>query len=142
MRLATISLKVHASGPGLLLTFLFDGLQLQTMRPDTEFQVFRHDFPDDTGSHSFEIQMSGKLPKHTTVGENGELINDTVVQITDISAEDTDIGMLFFDRSVYQHDFNGTGTRVQDKFHGIMGCNGSVKFEFESPVYLWFLENT
>jgi hypothetical protein len=44
------------------------------------------------------------------------------------------------DQLVYEHNANGTGPLVQDKFYGEMGCNGTVTLEFSSPTYLWLLE--
>jgi hypothetical protein len=30
---------------------------------------------------------------------------------------------------------------IKDKFYGSMGCNGTITFEFNTPFYLWLLEN-
>jgi len=41
----------------------------------------------------------------------------------------------------YCHDFNGTQPAVVDRFHGSLGCNGTVTLKFTTPIYLWLLEN-
>jgi hypothetical protein len=58
-----------------------------------------------------------------------------------LSIDDIKVGHLMVLNTKYQHDFNGTREPVIEKFYGTMGCNGSAKFEFSSPVYLWILEN-
>ena len=37
-------------------------------------------------------------------------------------------------------EINGTQESVDDDFFGTMGCNGTVRLKFSSPVYLWLLE--
>jgi hypothetical protein len=48
---------------------------------------------------------------------------------------------LFSEKCVYTHNFNDTQPEIQDTFHGIAGCNGTISLQFNTPVYLWLLEN-
>ena len=55
--------------------------------------------------------------------------------------ENVDLGYTFIENSVYHHDFNGTQDPVEDEFYGDMGCNGTLTFSFQSPVYMWLMMN-
>ena len=55
--------------------------------------------------------------------------------------EELDIDQLFLEKCVYTHSFNNTQSEIEDTFHGIAGCNGTISFKFNTPVYLWLLEN-
>jgi len=48
---------------------------------------------------------------------------------------------MFTELATYTHDFNGTKELTQEKFYGVMGCNGTVSLKFATPIYLWLLEN-
>jgi hypothetical protein len=85
--------------------------------------------------------MFGKLPEHTKVDEQGNIVQDAVLKIDGVKFDDIEIDQLLSEQAVYQHDFNGNGPQVQEKFYGAMGCCGRVTLQFESPVYLWLLEN-
>lgn len=104
---------------------------------------FVHAFEDsvDTIEHSIEFRMRGKTPDHTLLNEQGEIIKDHLLLIQNKRFENIDVNYAFDRDSVYTHNFNGTATETQDTFCGILGCNGSVKFEFTTPIYLWMLEN-
>jgi hypothetical protein len=102
----------------------------------------QHEFVEkDDVQHTLEIEMSGKTQNDTVVDAHGNIIDDRLIEISSLNLGDIDIGQLFFDFSEYHHDFNGTADPLCDKFAGIMGCNGIVKFKFSSPAYLWLLEN-
>jgi hypothetical protein len=144
MTTAQISLQACSSSmiEGLMLDFWFDGEHVNSMTLTTEPQEFRHEFADlDRQQHCFEIELKGKTPDHTTVNDRGEIIEDVVAKIQDIAIDDIQLGHLFSKLSTYHHDHNGTTDPVQDQFFDMMGCNGRVKLEFHSPVYLWLLEN-
>jgi len=98
---------------------------------------------DDAESqdHVLEIEMQGKQTHHTQVDSVGQITQDQVIEILDVSLDGLELGQVFFDHAKYHHDFNGTGSDHVEKFFGTMGCNGVVQFKFASPVYLWLLEN-
>jgi hypothetical protein len=63
------------------------------------------------------------------------------VQISQVVIDDLDVNQLFLEKCVYQHNFNGSQPDIKDTFHGVAGCNGTISFEFSTPIYLWLLEN-
>ena len=61
--------------------------------------------------------------------------------ITNVVIDDLDVNQLFLEKCVYTHNFNNTQSEIADTFHGVAGCNGTITFEFSTPIYLWLLEN-
>jgi hypothetical protein len=104
-------------------------------------QVFETICGDNNSEHELRFVLKNKLPEHTTVSPQGEIVKDAVLYIKDIKFDDLALGKILSDQATYTHDFNGTGTMTQDRFFDEMGCNGTVRFEFSTPIYLWFLEN-
>jgi len=107
----------------------------------TENIAFAHDLSDDDGDHVLEIELFGKRPEHTVINEAGEIVKDAMLAVSNIMIDDLDIFKIVNDVGVYHHSFNGTADPFDDKFFGDMGCNGTVKVKFSTPVYLWLLEN-
>lgn len=108
----------------------------------TNTESIKFDFDDSNDSKQvLELVMSGKLPEHTVLDSAGHIVKDRLIEIIDVSLDEIKLGQLFLDQAIYLHDFNGTTEKIQDKFFGTMGCNGIVRLEFSSPVYLWLLDN-
>jgi hypothetical protein len=102
---------------------------------------FSHDINDDDGKHEFRIVMLGKTADHTNVDEAGNIVKDATLQISNVVIDDIDVNHLFLEKCVYTHSFNDTQPEIQDTFHGVAGCNGTISFAFSTPIYLWLLEN-
>ena len=102
---------------------------------------FSYDINDDDSEHELRIVIAGKTSDHTQVDQAGNIIKDATLQLSNVVIDDLDINQLFLERCVYTHDFNGTQSQVEDTFHGIAGCNGTISFRFSTPIYLWLLEN-
>ena len=102
---------------------------------------FFHDISDDDGEHKLRIIMLGKTEDHTIVDEAGNIVRDATLQITNVVIDDLDVNQLFLEKCVYTHNFNNTQSEIADTFHGVAGCNGTITFEFSTPIYLWLLEN-
>ena len=104
--------------------------------------TFSHDInDDDVGECKLRIVISGKPPDYTQIDDQGNIIKDATLQISQVEIDSLDVNQLFLDKCVYTHDFNGTQPVIVDTFHGTAGCNGTISFEFSTPIYLWLLEN-
>jgi hypothetical protein len=103
--------------------------------------AFNYNIRDDDDEHKLRVVLSGKTADHTRVDEAGNIVKDATLQISNVVIDDLDVNQLFLEKCVYTHDFNGTQSEIQDTFHGIAGCNGTISFEFTTPIYLWLLEN-
>ena len=102
--------------------------------------AFAHDMSDDDGEHRLRVAISGKTADHTQIDDQGNIIKDATLKISAVTIDGIDVNQLFLDRCVYTHDFNGTQPEIEDTFHGTAGCNGTIVFEFTTPIYLWLLE--
>lgn len=102
---------------------------------------FQHDVCDDESNHQLRFVMTGKTVAHTQIDANGQIVSDARLLIKDLAFDEIKLGLVFSQLSTYTHDFNGTGSATQEKFYQEMGCNGTVSFQFSTPVYLWLLEH-
>ena len=139
---ARLSFAVSATGADLSLKVTLDGAVIYQDLPGAEPAVITYEFNDaQEGPHNLVFEMQGKLPTHTVLDAQGQIIQDRFVMITDLAFDDIALGHMFTEVARYDHDHNGTTAPVTDSFHGIMGCNGRVTVEFTTPIYLWLLEN-
>jgi hypothetical protein len=93
----------------------------------------------DDAEHELMLVLKNKTTEHTQVDEQGNIITDARLLITDVSFDEIKLGHIVTEVSTYKHDYNGTGAITQDKFYGELGCNGTVSLKFSTPMYLWFL---
>ena len=107
----------------------------------SEESQIQHYMSDDDGERELTFEMFGKTPEHTRIDDSGNIVSDTMLSISNIEIDGIDIDYIVQTQSVYHHDFNGTQPPIEDKFYGPMGCNGTVRLKFTTPVYLWLLEN-
>ena len=103
--------------------------------------AFAHDMSDDDGEHKLRIVILGKTWDHTQLDDQGNIIKDATLQISAVTIDGIDVNQLFLGKCVYTHDYNGTQPKIANAFHGTAGCNGTIVFEFTTPIYLWMLEN-
>ena len=94
----------------------------------------------DEGMHRLQLTMKNKTQNHTIVDENNNIIQDAMLKVDNFILDKIELHNTFLENTVYHHDFNGTGKPIKDLFFGEIGCNGTVVFEFTSPIYIWFLE--
>ena len=100
-----------------------------------------HEFSDDDGEHVLRITLKNKLPEHTRVDDQNNIVSDALLSVTEISFDEIDCTQIVQDLAIYRHNFNGTGLDIEDQFFGDLGCNGVVELKFTTPVYLWLLES-
>lgn len=107
----------------------------------TEPTKFYHTLSDSEAEHELKFILSNKLPKHTQIDTDGNIVEDACIVISELEFDTIALGQIVPNTAVYTHDFNGTAAETQDKFYSHMGCNGTVSLKFTTPVYLWLLEN-
>lgn len=113
----------------------FDSEHVQTA------QQISVEISDNDAEHELRFVLKNKTADHTKIDENGNIISDARLIITDLSFDEILLAQLFVDKATYTHNFNGTGEETQEKFYGELGCNGTVSVKFTTPIYLWLLEN-
>ena len=107
----------------------------------TEPVAVSHEFSDDDGEHVLHLTLKNKLPEHTRIDDQGNIMSDTMLGVTAISFDEIDCTQIVQDLAVYRHNLNGSRPEIEDQFFGDLGCNGTVELKFTTPVYLWLLEN-
>ena len=107
----------------------------------TESCQITFDITDDDSAHKLQFVMFGKTAEHTIVDNDGNITSDTLLNISNIQISDIILDQFLNKIVKYNHDFNGSRDTITDKFYGVMGCNGTVTFEFSTPFYLWLLEH-
>ena len=95
----------------------------------------------EEGDQELKFIMKNKTMEHTTVDENNKIVNDACLNISNFTIDSAELGHTFLEQCKYHHDFNGSQEPVVDKFWEIMGCNGTLIFSFQSPIYLWLVMN-
>ena len=96
---------------------------------------------DDDGEHELRFVLKNKTSDHTQVDSDGNIVADATLTVTDLAFDEIQLGHMFTEQAVYTHDFNGTQKEIQDTFHSVIGCNGTVSLKFTTPIYLWLLEH-
>jgi len=96
------------------------------------------------------INRSGKGKNQTVVNENGDLIKDQLLHIKSIEIDEINLGGLVYEgvyTPIYPEPWatqqRESGQDLKDSFKNVtkMGFNGEWNFKFESPFYMWLLEN-
>ena len=99
------------------------------------------EFDDETEQpHVLKIIIKNKTAEHTKIDAQGQIVQDSVIEIKNFKLDDIAIEQIIYDHAVYHHNFNGSGDHINDHFFNIAGCNGTISLEFSSPAYLWLLE--
>lgn len=91
--------------------------------------------------YTVKIVMSGKTDEHTKIDEQGNIVKDALLEFKGFELMGIDIDTVMYKTAKYRHNHNGHSDEVEQNFAFAMGCNGTVTFEFSTPVYMWLLEN-
>jgi hypothetical protein len=109
---------------------------------------FEHEFKDGKDCE-LKILRSGKNDLQTVV-KDGNIIKDQLLHIKYIEIDEIDIGGLVFEgvyTPIYPEPWATqqleTGNNLEESFKNVthMGFNGTWKFKFKSPFYMWLLDN-
>ena len=110
---------------------------------------FEHEFTEGE-KNELIIKRSGKDKNQTAVNENGDLLKDQLLHIKSIDIDEIDISGLVYE-GIYTPEYpepwatqqREAGKELPESFKNVtaMGHNGEWSFKFESPFYMWLLEN-
>jgi hypothetical protein len=94
------------------------------------------------GHHALKIRLENKDKHNDTQIENGEIVNDMLLNIVDISVDNISLGNLLWDAEYHldsPQEYQGKTINKLD--HCVnLGWNGSYILKFSSPFYVWLLE--
>ena len=110
---------------------------------------FEHEFTEGEKSELI-IKRSGKLANQTVINDKGDLLKDQLLNIKSIEIDEIDLGALVYE-GVYTPDYpepwatqqRAAGTELPESFKNVtaIGHDGTWRFKFGSPFYMWLLEN-
>ena len=140
----TISCTLNTTNPEAQLGFeawVDDQKFFDTDHVQAQQQIAVEIADDDDGEHELRFVLKNKTSDHTQVDSDGNIVADATLTVTDLAFDEIQLGHMFTEQAVYTHDFNGTQKEIQDTFHSVIGCNGTVSLKFTTPIYLWLLEH-
>jgi len=110
---------------------------------------FEHEL-EEGKEYNIIIDRSGKDKNQTVVNDKGDLLKDQLLHIKSMEIDEIELGALVFE-GLYTPDYpepwatqqREAGTELPESFKNVtsMGHNGTWRFKFESPFYMWLLEN-
>ena len=125
-------------------TVLIDDTVLKTGNAnELEVHEFNVDIPE--GPHILKIRLENKEDSDTVQDNSGNLVKDLLLNIVSLEIDQIDVGNLRWKHSTYTLDkpaeirpgeFVSEYSQCTD-----LGHNGTWQFAFNSPFYIWLLEN-
>jgi hypothetical protein len=95
------------------------------------------------GTHELSIRLENKESSDTIL-KNSEIVKDMLLNIDDIEIDNVSLSYLIWTKSTYYPDqpqeFNGSIVNSLSNCVNL-GWNGTYKIQFNSPFYIWLLEN-
>ena len=79
----------------------------------TELVEFKHSISDVDAEHCLEFVMKNKTTEHTKIDEQGNIVSDACLTITNLAFDEIELKQIVVDKAVYTHDFNGTQPETQ-----------------------------
>lgn len=120
---------------------------IQAESGKVEYAEFDADI--ESGNHVLQIRLENK--EHTDTlkdnyddPHNYKIIGDMLLNIESIEIDEIDTGSLKWVCSefILDNPIEHNGQRIESMQNCTsLGMNGAYKFKFESPFYLWLLEN-
>jgi hypothetical protein len=121
--------------------WLDDHAVIQSEIASTAQQPVAFERTIDEGPHTLKIRLENKTNADTNI-RNGEVIDDMLLNIDDITIDDISLGNLLWSAEYIldkKHIYKG---QEIDHLDGCvnLGWNGTYVLKFTSPFYIWLLE--
>lgn len=118
---------------------------IQDLNIEDEITVFQFKKALEEGKHKLSIELHSKHGQ-TKMDKTGEITHDLLVDIKDIEIDDVSLGNLVWTASYFEPDMkyskkNNMNLEPKITHYATMGYNGKYQLEFETPSYIWLLEN-
>ena len=100
------------------------------------------DLSEDS-SHQLTFILYDKTNNDTVI-KDGVIEKDTLIKISNIELEDTDLtSILSLNKELfyYEHDTNSSAQLKKHTLYDTLGCNGTATINFTTPFHIWLLEN-
>ena len=112
--------------------------------------IIEFEYEMDEKEYSLVINRSGKGKNQTIVNDKGDILKDQLLHIKSINIDEIDIGALVFEGEYtpkypepWATQQRESGNDLKDSLKNVttMGFDGEWRFTFNSPFYMWLLEN-
>jgi hypothetical protein len=70
-----------------------------------------------------------------------EYVTDTAIIIDAVTADGVDLTPVLCRSANYIHNTNGQSDVVKAQYTDFVGVDGSIEFEFETPIFKWLYRN-
>lgn len=117
-----------------------------TQAPNTT-EYFEFDVELEEGKHDLKIELLNKTTADTVKDAQGNIVDDMLLNIDLIEVDNIDLGVLRWTGSVYEPTYPDNYTdEAQKQVKEVKNCinlgwNGVWRLPFDSPFYIWLLEN-
>ena len=127
-------------------------LHTELTKQPNETEYFEFEFEVEEGDHTLDIELMNKKYGDTVLDESNNIISDMLLNIDSIEIDDIDLGVLKSTLSEYRPNYpemyvnyllESTGKEPSEIVKNCvnMGWNGKWSLPFQSPFYVWLLEN-
>lgn len=145
-----LSGTVKEKGPEIKI-FVNDKEFIHSTLQGTEPTYFEFDAEVEEGDCKLIIDFLNKTSNDTIKDNNEEIVSDLLLNIDSIEIDEIELGTIKWDHSDYQPIYPKEYVDVQLK-QGVelqknvkncvnLGWNGRWILQFQSPFYIWLLEN-
>ena len=121
--------------------WLDDHVVVQSEIPDSAVHPISFERMIDEGQHELKIRLENKVDADTVI-ENGEVVEDMLLNIDDITIDDISLGNLLWSAEYVLDHPQLYKDQTIDHLDGCvnLGWNGTYVLKFSSPFYIWLLE--
>jgi hypothetical protein len=116
-----------------------------------ETEYFEFDASVDEGDCFLTIELKNKTKYDTVLDIHGNIIEDLLLNIDSVEIDEIDLGSLLWTASDYRPDYpavhkakmQAQGIELAESVKNCvnLGWNGKWMLPFQSPFYIWLLEN-
>ena len=121
--------------------WLDDHVVIQSEIASTAQQPVTFERTIDEGHHTLKIRLENKTNTDTNI-RNGEVVDDMLLNIDDITIDDISLGNLLWSAEYILDEKQMYQGQEIDHLDGCvnLGWNGTYVLKFSSPFYIWLLE--
>jgi hypothetical protein len=116
-----------------------------------ETEYFEFDAEVNEGNCFLVIELKNKTKFDTVLDIHGNIVEDLLLNIDSVEIDEIDLGSLLWTASDYRPDYpavhkakmQAQGIELEESVKNCvnLGWNGKWMLPFQSPFYIWLLEN-
>ena len=107
-----------------------------------QIRTEEYDIEEDQ-EHVLKLVINGMKPEYTVIDNQGKITDDVLCIVKNVYLDDIPLDYLAYKKGVYRPEWKDNHETGPEVIHEVdhMGINGEWSITFESPIYLWLLEN-